>query len=518
MTFADASPAAAPAPLRTGRICIAIQASTPAELFSRAEAALADSKFLELRLDSLPRPAAAQAGIEAFLARHKDAILLATCRSTLAGGAFEGGFVAEMEILAQATQAGCRIADLSVESAEEAGPEQVEQFRQRLRSASALLLVSFHDFTGTPDLHQAARRIVAFHPDFVKIVSTAQKLTDNLAVLELLAARPASERVVAIAMGEQGLLSRVLSPRSGAEFTFASSGEGAETAPGQPTARTLLDLYRLEQIDKATKIFAVAGDPIAHSLSPLMQNTAFRREGVNAVMLPLKTTAAADLAELARRLPLAGAAITMPFKQQILPHLASSGELARRIGACNTLRLGPGGALQGFNTDVAGVVRPLEKRLTLKGARILVAGAGGAARAAVFGLVDQGASVSIVNRTHDRAVALAQEAGAGAIEHAQLKKVSFDVFLNSTPCGMKDCKQHLPIAEDELNARIVFDMIYNPLETPLIKLARKRHLEVITGIEMFVEQGARQFEIWTGKPAPQAAMQRAVELEMKRRG
>jgi 3-dehydroquinate dehydratase/shikimate dehydrogenase len=192
--------------------------------------------------------------------------------------------------------------------------------------------------------------------------------------------------------------------------------------------------------------------------------------------------------------------------------------LTARIGACNTLRTGADGKLYGFNTDVAGVVRPLEKRLKLKGARIAVLGAGGAARAAVFGLADQGAEVFIANRTHESAVVLAKEAKAKALKQQQFAKTHFDVIINSTPCGMAGSKQPLPLEPADLNAALVFDMVYNPQETPLLKLAKERGIPVVTGLEMFVQQGARQFEIWTGKPAPEAEMLRVVELELRRRG
>jgi 3-dehydroquinate dehydratase/shikimate dehydrogenase len=217
-------------------------------------------------------------------------------------------------------------------------------------------------------------------------------------------------------------------------------------------------------------------------------------------------------------LPMSGVAVTMPLKQEVLPHLANMDPLTAKIGACNTLRTGTDGRLYGFNTDVAGVVRPLEKRLKLKGARVALLGAGGAARAAAFGLIEQGAEVFISNRTHEHAVALARAAKARALKHEQLVKQQFDVLINSTPCGMAGTKQALPIREDEWNAGLVFDMVYNPLETPLLKLAKSRGLATISGLEMFVQQGARQFEIWTGKPAPEAEMLRAVELELKRRG
>jgi len=501
--------------LRVGKLCVAIQGATPAEMWERAGAQ--ETKFIEFRLDALPKPASALPGLKEFLAGHRDVTAIATCRRKQFGGHFVGSLTAELELLTKAAEAGCSIVDLEVESAEEARPSQLAKFRAGLRAAGAALLVSFHDLTRTKGLEQAAGRIEAFEPDFLKVVSTARTLADNLAVLRLIEDRSLSSHVVGIAMGEEGLVSRVLGPRAGAAFTFASPDEGLETAPGQITARALLDLYRLEQLDQATRIFGVAGNPIAHSLSPLMHNTAFRRESVNAVMLPLKTRLLNDLLTVVRELPLGGVAVTMPLKQEVLPHLANMDPLTARIGACNTLRTGADGKLYGFNTDVAGVVRPLEKRMRLKGARIVVLGAGGAARAAVFGLVDQGAEVFIVNRTHERAVSLARKAHAKSLKQDQLVKNKFDALINTTPCGMAGVKQPLPIKENELNAGLVFDMVYNPLDTPLLKLAKDRGLPIVGGLEMFVQQGARQFEIWTGKPAPEAEMMRVVELALRKR-
>ncbi|MGD0680888.1 MAG: shikimate dehydrogenase [Terracidiphilus sp.] len=534
--FSSSPPSPAPAPptprmrlINLGKLCVAIQAVSPQELIERAVAALPESRFLEFRLDLLPKPASAIPKVKEFLAAHRDATVLATCRRKQFGGHFTGSLKAELEVLLAAAEAGCQIVDLEVESAEEAAPRQLDQLRDRLRAAGVALLISFHDFSRTRNLDQTALRIEVFQPDFVKVVSTAKSLVDNLAVLKLIQDHSRSAEVVGIAMGEEGLVSRVLGLRAGAPFTFAAFSDGPlseksetnskhATAPGQLTARTLRDLYRVEQLDQATRIFAVAGDPIAHSLSPLMHNAAFRRENVNAILLPLLTHKVDDLITMARELPLAGSAVTMPLKQDVLPHLANSDPLTARIGACNTLRTGADGKLYGFNTDVAGVVRPLERRLKLQGARIVVLGAGGAARAAVFGLVEQGAEVFIVNIVHEDAVKLAKQAKAKALKRDLFAKSAFDVLINATPCGMEGNKQSLPITEKELNAGLVFDMVYNPLETPLLKLSKDRGIPIITGMEMFVQQGARQFEIWTGKPAPEAEMMRVVELELRRRG
>ena len=519
----DSVPALPLPRLRPGKLCVAIQAGSPAQMFERAEAALRDSKFFEFRLDWLPSPAAALPLLAEFKAAHRDVTAIATCRRKEHGGNFVGSLTSELDLLLKAAEAGCEIVDLEVESAEEAKLAQLARWRASLAEVGTALLVSFHDFSRTKGLEQAVVRIEAFAPDFVKVVSTARSLTDNLAVLRLIEDHSLSSHVVGIAMGEEGLISRVLGPRAGASFTFAAFSDGAETAPGQVPARTLLDLYRIDQLDTATRLFGVAGNPINHSLSPLMHNTAFRRENVNAVMMPLQVRTLDDLLTVVRELPLAGVAVTMPLKTEVMPHLATpilgnSVPLTHRIGACNTLRVGADGKIIGFNTDVDGVVRPLEKRLRLRGAKIAVLGAGGAARAAVYGLVEQGAEVFIVNRTHETAVALARKSKSKALKPEQLAKTRFDVLINTTPCGMTGSKQAMAIAEDQLNTALVFDMVYNPLETPLIRLAKDRGIPVISGIEMFVQQGDRLFEIWTGKPAPEAEMLRVVELELRRRG
>lgn len=503
--------------VRLSKLCIAVQGATPAELLDRVEAVLPDSRFIELRLDALAKPAAALPQVRKLLADRRDVVAIATCRRKAGGGNFAGSLNAELEILQKAAEAGCQIVDLEIESAEQATRPQLARFRAALAESGAALLISFHDFTRTKGLEQAAARIEVFEPDFVKVVSTARTLADNLAVLKLIEDHSLRSHVVGLAMGEEGLISRVLGPRAGAAFTFAAAAEETATAPGQVTARAMLDLYRFDQIDQATRVFGVAGNPIGHSLSPLMHNTAFRRENVNAVMLPLKAKLVDDLLTVVRELPLGGVAVTMPLKQEVLPFLANMDPLTSRIGACNTLRTGADGKLYGFNTDVAGVLRPLERRMHLKGKRILVIGAGGAARAAVFGLVEQGAEVFVVNRTHETAVALARKAHARSLKQETLAKQKFDVILNTTPCGMAGVKQALPVKENELNASLVFDMVYNPMETPLLKLAKSKGLATIGGIEMFVQQGARQFEIWTGKPAPEQEMARVVELALRKR-
>jgi 3-dehydroquinate dehydratase/shikimate dehydrogenase len=220
---------------------------------------------------------------------------------------------------------------------------------------------------------------------------------------------------------------------------------------------------------------------------------------------------------LIREVPISGLSVTMPLKQEILKILEKTDPLSEKIGACNTLVRAQDGKLYGFNTDVAAVVRPLEKRLKLKDAKILVMGAGGAARAAVFGLREKGAEVFILNRTPQAGQKLARESKSKTFRREHMLKTQFDVIVNATPVGMYGVKPQHILEPKEINARLVFDLVYNPIETPLIRMAREKGIPVVTGVEMFVHQGARQFEIWTGKPAPEEEMLRVVLHALRQR-
>jgi 3-dehydroquinate dehydratase/shikimate dehydrogenase len=491
---------------RIGKICVAIAASTPAEMMQNAEEIVRENHFVEFRLDYLANPAAILPKVKQFLYERGEVTAIATCRRSATGGKFKGTINAELEILEKAAQAGCHLIDIELQTAEHTKPAQMK----KLRSYGAALIISHHDFEGTKNLDATFDRIQPFQPEFVKIVATAKTLSDNVTMMRFLEKRRDEANIIGISMGEQGTISRVLGLRSGSVFTFAAAHAGEETGPGQIEARTLRETWRIDQIDASTKVFGVAGNPVRHSLSPLMHNMAFRRETVNGVFLPLQTTRLSDLLTLTRDVPLHGLAITMPFKTEIIKHLAKTDVLSEKIGACNTVVRSQDGKLYGFNTDVAAVVRPLERRLPLRGAKILVLGAGGAGRAAVFGLVDKGAEVFIWNRTADTAKKLARQAKAKVIRREQIAKANFDVIINTTPVGMRGVKPASLLEPKELNTRLVFDLVYNPIDTPLIRMAREKGLPVITGVEMFVHQGARQFEIWTGKPAPEEEMLRVV--------
>jgi 3-dehydroquinate dehydratase/shikimate dehydrogenase len=493
---------------RIGKICIAITGQNAEEMVEKAGIALKDTTFIEFRLDYLPKPAAALPALKQFLAENGAATAVATCRCKENGGKFAGSNTAALDVLLKAAESGFQLVDVELESIEKLPKNTM----QRLRDAGAAVILSFHDFKQTGDLDAVYARMAPFGPDFIKVVPTARSLTDNLKLMHFLERMEdrSNASIVGLCMGEAGIISRVLGLRAGSAFTFAAASLGDETAPGQIAARTLLETYRIDQVDVATKVYGVAGDPIKSSLSPLMLNTAFRRETVNAVYLALQTKNVEDLFKLAREIPIQGLSVTMPLKEGVIKHLERTDPLSTKIGAVNTISRLPDGKFYGFNTDVAGIVGPLERRLHLRNAKVLVLGAGGAARAAVFGCRDRGAEVWILNRTSETAQKLARQAGAKTMRRDQLTKQNFDVIINATPVGMSGNKTATVLAPEEMNARLVFDLVYNPIDTPLLRMARQKGLAVISGVEMFVQQGARQFEIWTGKPAPEEEMLRVV--------
>lgn len=490
---------------RLPRVCVALFGPNPVELMEKVEAAANENSLLELRLDYLPRPALVLPKLKHFAEFHRDITLVATCRRAANGGRFRGSVASQLDVLLKAAAAGCQLVDVELESANTLKGDQLEKLRRQ-----AGVIVSFHDFRGTKKLDETWQAMNALPADYIKIVSTARSLSDNVKMFRLLEERSDIESTVGVCMGEPGIISRILNVRFGSTFTFASAQSGEETAAGQMAARVLRDVYRIDMVDAATKVYGVAGDPIGQSLSPQMMNTAFRRENINAVYVPLQTDDVADLLNCVRELPIQGLSITMPLKEAVVEHLDKTDALSAKIGACNTLIRSQDGKLYGFNTDVAGVVRPLEQRLNLAGAKMLVIGAGGAARAAVFGLRERNAEVWVMNRTAEKGQKLARQAHAHYVSHPQLKKLEFDVIINATPVGMNSSRPQSPIDESEIRTRYLMDMVYNPLETKLVKIARQKGIPVIPGSEMFVHQGARQFEIWTGKPAPVEEMHRAV--------
>src|SRR5271166_3346216 len=259
-------------PLRLPRVCLALSGDTIEDMLATAESMARDNPFIEFRLDYLKQPLAALSKIHRFLETHQYVTAVGTCRRADNGGKFKGSLAAELEVLTKAHAAGCHLVDLEFQSALKSKPEAVA----RLRSQVGLIL-SFHDFRATHNLDETLEKMLKIPADYYKVVSTATTLSDNVTMMKFLQAHGDKHTLIALCMGEQGIISRVLSVRAGSVFTFASASDDLKTAPGQISARDLRSIYRIDQVDAGTRIYGVAGDPIGHSLSPDIMNTALRR-------------------------------------------------------------------------------------------------------------------------------------------------------------------------------------------------------------------------------------------------
>jgi len=262
-----------------------------------------------------------------------------------------------------------------------------------------------------------------------------------------------------------------------------------------------------------TALCMVIGDPVAHSLSPLIHNAAYRAAGAadRFVFIAARVEAGRLRAALqgVRALGIRGVSCTLPHKEAVLAELDELDPLAQRIGAVNTV-VNAGGRLMGYNTDSDGVAAPLARRTPLAGKRVLILGAGGAARAAAFALSAQRAAVTLANRSLPRAQALAGEIGAAVLDWRERSSAhEYDIVFNATSIGMRSAES--PLARGDLRAgQIVFDAVYTPYDTALLRAARAAGAETVHGTEMFVEQAARQFLLYTGIEAPRAAMEDAL--------
>ncbi len=486
------------------RIFVTLAAPTLGVMETQAEGVSSSQIGYELRLDYLREYSNLEGQLHEMLLRLRSPHTIATCRRAEAGGLFAGSVEDQAAVLEAAARSGCHWVDVEAESVQRAGASLLARFRP------ARVIVSHHDFRKTPHLGEVYRRLARLPASMVKIAGHARNLSDNLRFRRLLQSRKGrSARLVAFAMGPSGLPSRLLSLLWGSPFAYTSAGSVAAVAPGQLPAEVMRSVYRVEHLDHRTQFYGVVGSRASLSLSPAMQNAAFQAKHVNAVYLPCETNQLADFLSFARHLGFAGFSVTMPFKRGIIRELDWVEPLASQIGACNTVAV-QHGKWMGWNTDAAAVVEVLAKRLRLAGSRVLILGAGGAARSAAYALRAEGAVVFIVARREAAARALARGISAEVVPWGSAEGLDVDAVINATPVGMAPHVDALPIDLARLRVRVVFDMVYYPQETRLLADARSRGLTTISGLEMLVSQGARQFEIWTGQSAPHALMEQAV--------
>jgi 3-dehydroquinate dehydratase/shikimate dehydrogenase len=461
------------------------------------------AKLVELRLDYIAGPI----NIRRLIADRPCPVII-SCRRPADGGKWQGSEEQRMLLLRTAISQGIEYVDLEDDVA-----ASVPRFGKTKR------IVSFHDFRKTPDdLDAIHRRLAQCDPDIVKISTMVNHPGDNVRILDVV--RKAKVPTVGMGMGDIGVPTRILAGKFGSPITYATFSQDRALAPGQLGFEQMLQVFRYDQINAETEVYGVVADPIGHSLSPLIHNAAFAHLGMNKVYVPFRVPRE-DLGRFiddAGALDIRGLSVTIPHKEEVVKRLTAVDEAVRAIGAANTVVL-DGAARRGYNTDYHAAMQALETAMEippgqekpLAGQTALVMGCGGAGAAVACGLVRRGAHVLLSDITGRKAELMAGRFGCVAVDWSDRHKANPDILMNCTPVGMHPNVDETPYEKHHLRpAMIVFDAVYNPENTLLIKEARSRNCTVVTGVEMFVRQACMQFKCFTGRDGPAELMRDVI--------
>ncbi len=472
-----------------------------------AELAEKKAELVELRLDWMRRrPDVGR------LLKDRPTPVIVTCRRKVDRGKWAGSEEQRMSVLREAIVAGADYVDLEIDVA-----KSVPRYGDTKR------IVSYHNFEETPlDLKDIYDQLADCDPDIIKLVTMANCQEDNVRILDLVSR--SNIPMVGFCMGEFGITSRLLCGRHGAPFTYAGFSRSREMAPGQLTYAEVRNLYRFNKVTPQTKVFSVVGDPIAHSMSPLLHNAAFRKTGFDGIYLPMRIPEDAlesTLNEL-NQLDISGYSVTIPHKHEALQMAQVPDAETDEIGAANTL-FRSDNLWHATNTDcdaieqtvLEGIKQLPHPERKLGERRVLILGAGGAARAATQAMLNHDARVTITNRSPKRGKQLAGEMECTFLQWENRSTEDYDVLINCTSVGMHPNVDDTPFPEHWMrDSTLVFDTVYNPENTLLLKQARERGCATASGIEMFVRQAARQFEIFTGMDAPREYMEETMRRAM----
>lgn len=511
-------------------LTVAISGSTVKEMGAQAERAkAAGAEMLELRADYLEglEWKKVKRALKALLATELPVIV--TCRDKAEGGVGNWPPEVRTEMLAGAVCKGASFIDC--EYANFLKPEVCDRLTAVLEdNPGCRLILSSHNFEGKFDdiqgLHDEIKSVSS--AAIPKLVYTAGHINDCFEGLALL--EESGDDLIVLAMGQGGMMTRVLAKKYGGFLTFASLSSDEATAPGQVEISEMKNLYRWDSINEKTELFGVIGDPVGHSLSPVVFNACFDAQGINGLYLPIQIAGAQDeFDEFVNNLVnsadkggfgFGGFSVTIPHKAHALEHVTHVGEflepLAGDIGAVNTLKLGIGGRISGYNTDYAGAmgalcaVMGIEKH-QLHQVSVAMVGAGGVGRALAAGLAEVGAHLTIYNRTLEKAAALAEEFNCKYAGLEELEQMDAEVIVNCTSIGMHPNVDASPVPKECLKEGMtVFDTVYNPLETLLLKQAKAAGAKTVDGAEMFVRQARLQFKLFTGQEADEEVMRKTV--------
>eukprot|EP00271_Cylindrocystis_brebissonii_P013036 TRINITY_DN32590_c0_g1_i1.p1 TRINITY_DN32590_c0_g1~~TRINITY_DN32590_c0_g1_i1.p1 ORF type:complete len:673 (+),score=114.40 TRINITY_DN32590_c0_g1_i1:104-2122(+) len=539
-------------------ICAAITAtSVDGMLTDMADAKAQGATCVEFRIDYLKNFCSELHLAPLIDGRTLPAIV--TFRPTWDGGLFDGPEGVRLQALRKAMELGADFVDIELQAAEEflsnrpvSNPNPPPQTLS-FQPSSPRIIVSSQNNQGTPsleELQQLATRIQALGDDvIVKIATAANDITDVSRMLDLIEqAALAGTPMVGLTMGLKGQIGRLLCPKYGAFLTFGALAAGKESADGQPTVSQLANIYRVGRIGPATKVFGLIGNPVAQSKGYILHNELFHASGCDAIYVPFLVDDVPAFLKTFSSKGFAGFSVTIPHKQVALDCCQHVDEVVKSIGACNTLVRRPDGSFEGHNTDWDAAISAIEDGLReregiapagdgsspLAGRLVVVVGAGGAGRALAFGAKQRGGHVAVANRSIEKARELAAAVGGEVIPLADLAKGAVvtalaekvhggpgfpvPVLANSTSVGMVPKPEETPVPEEGLAGgvySVVFDAVYAPLETRLLREAAAAGAKPVSGLEMFIRQAAKQYQLFTGLPDPRGLAEEIMTRGMK---
>ncbi len=485
------------------KICISISDN---EMISHVKKYQETCDLIEIRADYIEN---FNAGYLSDLLQHRRKPLILTVRKADEGGFFKGSLEERQRLFIKAIELGIDYIDIEFSC----GCDLISHLTAA--KGNTKIICSSHNFKYTPplrELEELYSRMNSLKPDIVKIVTYGNSINDNFVHFELLKNK---ENLVSFSMGIKGQISRILSPVYGSPFTYASPDSGKETAEGQITAEELIETYNFHVLDRNTKMLGVIGGHAENSLSKYMHNRNFKRDNLNYIYVPFKTEEKELplFMENFRKFNFAGAAVTIPHKIDIMNYLDSVEDTAKKIGAVNTV-VNKDGILKGYNTDCPGSLKALSLKTEIKGKKVLLLGAGGAARAIGYGLKEEGAEIIIANRTDSKAEKLAEELECKFCPFEHIYNTGCNIIINTTSVGMYPHVNDTIVEKDFLKDKIVFDIVYRPMITRMLRDAREVNSLIVEGYEMLLYQGIEQYKLWTGKEPSEKLMRDILKKQL----
>jgi shikimate dehydrogenase/3-dehydroquinate dehydratase type I len=509
-------------------ICIPITSATKKEALRAIGRSCLVADFIELRMD-LIGDGNLEELISAARQISRSVKIIVTCRkkeeASPAGGktCIKHTKKQKMELLKEAIKLGADFIDIELAEGRVAIRE-LKSFCEK-NGGDSKIIISYHDVGKTPPLtklKEIFNKCAGGKPAIVKIVTYAQSAEDNLKVLSLIPyALKRSQKIIALCMGDEGRISRIIAPSMGSYLSFATLESQGQSAPGQ------LNINEMKLIDKLLKNennlhaanivstdtprnYILLGNPVKQSLSPLMHNAALKEMGIAESYSAFCVQNLGDALRGIRGMNIRGASVTIPFKVAVMEHLDDIDNDALKIGAVNTI-INENGRLIGHNTDWLGLIHTLKDAMAIKDKTFIIIGAGGTAQAAVYGIIKEGGFPIVVNRTAKKGKMLSGKFCCPFYPASEIGKIKADCLINTTPVGMYPHKDESPIPAAALKGyKYVMDVIYNPLRTKLLRDAQQQGCQILSGLDMFVHQGARQILLWTGKAPPRELMKKIV--------